>query len=102
MKRINEAVKGDANTASNNLINHASSSTESTMVVGILDIFGFEIFESNSFEQLCINFANEKLQQHFNQAVFKEEIQACEEEGIVGVKLKFNDNQDVLNLIEAR
>ena len=53
-------------------------------------------------EQLCINFANEKLQQHFNQAVFKEEIQACEEEGIVGVKLKFNDNQDVLNLIEAR
>ena len=53
VKRINEAVKGDANTASNNLINHASSSTESTMVVGILDIFGFEIFESNSFEQLC-------------------------------------------------
>jgi len=73
-----------------------------TLVVGILDIFGFEIFEQNSFEQLCINFANEKLQQHFNHAVFKEEIKACEEEGIVGVKLKFSDNQNVLDLIEAR
>jgi len=80
----------------------APTTEKKTLVVGILDIFGFEIFQSNSFEQLCINFANEKLQQHFNQAVFKEEIQACEEEGIVGVKLKFNDNQDVLNLIEAR
>lgn len=76
--------------------------TEKTLVVGILDIFGFEIFDNNSFEQLCINFANEKLQQHFNQAVFKEEIRACEEEGIVGVELKFTDNQDVLDLIEAR
>jgi myosin heavy subunit len=78
------------------------SSTAKTLVVGILDIFGFEIFEQNSFEQLCINFANEKLQQHFNRAIFKEEIRACEEEGIVGVQLNFSDNQDVLDLIEAR
>ena len=73
-----------------------------TLVIGILDIFGFEIFARNSFEQLCINFANEKLQQNFNSAVFKEEMQACKEEGISGVQLRFTDNQDVLDLIEAR
>ena len=52
VQKINKAVQRD----------HGSggSSKESIMVVGILDIFGFEIFESNSFEQLCINFANER------------------------------------------
>lgn len=80
----------------------APKTSGETLVIGILDIFGFEIFARNSFEQLCINFANEKLQQNFNRAVFKEEMRACEEEGISGVELQFTDNQDVLDLIEAR
>ena len=72
------------------------------LIIGVLDIFGFEIFEHNTFEQLCINFTNEKLQQVFNRAVFKEEAEACKEQGIEPPNsLGFSDNQDVLDLKEA-
>ncbi|CAE7662687.1 myoI, partial [Symbiodinium microadriaticum] len=70
--------------------------------IGILDIFGFEIFDSNSLEQLCINYANEKLQELFNRNVFKKEEQLYSEEGIPFDELIFADNQDVLNLIEDK
>ncbi|DBA00581.1 TPA: hypothetical protein N0F65_007710 [Lagenidium giganteum] len=68
----------------------------------ILDIFGFEIFEKNSFEQLCINYANEKLQQKFTQDVFKSIQLEYEEEGIPWTKIEFADNVNVLSLIEGR
>ncbi|KAG2519423.1 hypothetical protein JM18_007544 [Phytophthora kernoviae] len=68
----------------------------------ILDIFGFEIFEKNSFEQLCINYANEKLQQKFTQDVFKSIQQEYEEEGIPWTRIEFADNANVLSLLEGR
>ena len=70
--------------------------------IGVLDIFGFEIFEVNSFEQLCINFANEKLQQHFNRHTFKEEESVYISEEVEYTKVKFIDNQPVLDLIEGK
>ena len=70
-------------------------------VIGVLDIYGFEEFRRNDFEQFCINFANEKLQQHFNSHVFKMEQREYEEEGIEWSYIEFVDNQDVLDIIEG-
>jgi myosin heavy subunit len=76
------------------------SGHDRAQTIGILDIFGFEIFENNSFEQLCINYTNEKLQQHFNQHTFKLEENVYIQEGIKFDKINYIDNQPVLDLIE--
>lgn len=73
----------------------------SNLSVGILDIYGFESFETNSFEQLCINLANEKLQQAFNSHIFKAEQNEYAQEGIDWSYIEFIDNQDVLDLLEG-
>eukprot|EP01135_Chromosphaera_perkinsii_P006289 Nk52_evm18s485 gene=Nk52_evmTU18s485 len=77
-------------------------SSESAKFVGILDIYGFETFEKNSFEQFCINYANEHLQQEFNEHVFKLEQEEYLKEGIDWNLIDYMDNQPCLDLIQGK
>ncbi|KAG0700660.1 P-loop containing nucleoside triphosphate hydrolase protein [Suillus ampliporus] len=71
-------------------------------VIGILDIFGFEIFENNSFEQLCINYVNEKLQQIFIELTLKTEQEEYVREQIKWTPINYFNNKIVCDLIEER
>ncbi|XP_032379863.1 unconventional myosin-IXAb isoform X2 [Etheostoma spectabile] len=70
--------------------------------IGVLDIFGFEDYENNSFEQFCINFANERLQHYFNQHIFKLEQEEYRAEGITWHNIEYIDNSGCLNLISKK
>lgn len=70
--------------------------------IGVLDIYGFENFKTNSFEQFCINYANEVLQQQYNQHVFKLEQEEYIKEGIDWTFIEYSDNQPVIDAIESK
>uniref|UniRef100_A0A3B5LHT9 Uncharacterized protein n=1 Tax=Xiphophorus couchianus TaxID=32473 RepID=A0A3B5LHT9_9TELE len=76
--------------------------SSSLLSIGLLDIFGFENFQTNSFEQLCINFANEKLQQFFVAHIFKLEQKEYQKEGVLWNNIQFTDNQKVLDLLAGK
>ena len=80
----------------------SSSGISRHKFIGVLDIFGFESFAVNSFEQLCINFCNEKLQFHFNEHIFRMEQSLYKEEGIIIPGTAFVDNQPTLDLLEIK
>ncbi|XP_065213017.1 unconventional myosin-XV isoform X2 [Planococcus citri] len=84
-------------------INHiVYKGTKRTSAISILDIFGFEDFKENSFEQLCINYANENLQFYFNKHVFKLEQQEYAKEKIQWQNITFNDNLPVIHLLSKK
>ena len=70
--------------------------------IGLLDIFGFEDFEVNSFEQLCINLTNETLQNHYNAYIFTKDLEECRSEGIDMSSVEFPDNAPCLSLITGK
>ena len=79
-----------------------SEQAPSLTYIGLLDIFGFEVFKFNSFEQLCINFTNEKLQQFFLQSVFRAEQDEHAKEAVELSKIEIQDNQPCIDLLENK
>jgi myosin-6 len=84
------------------MVNKSIPFGSSVNFIGVLDIAGFEYFQVNSFEQFCINYCNEKLQQFFNDRILKEEQLLYEKEGLGVKKIEWTDNQDCIELIEAK
>ncbi|XP_028968775.1 unconventional myosin-VI [Galendromus occidentalis] len=83
-------------------INSSIPFKQSAYYIGVLDIAGFEYFQSNSFEQFCINFCNEKLQQFFNYRILNEEQNLYEKEGLGVKRIAYTDNSDCIDLLEAK
>lgn len=89
----------DATCAENNW---SSGANVEYGVIGLLDIFGFESFPVNGFEQLCINYCNEKLQQKFTRDIFRSVQEEYKAEGLDLAEIKYDDNSDILDLIEGK
>ncbi|XP_050095601.1 unconventional myosin ID [Anopheles aquasalis] len=90
IQRINKAI----------LVPGSSTQKRYNRVIGVLDIYGFEIFDRNSFEQFCINYCNEKLQQLFIELVLKQEQEEYNREGIEWTNIEYFNNQIICALVE--
>lgn len=94
VRSINDATAGE--------LNYKSGTMSDFGIIGLLDIFGFESFVRNRYEQLCINYCNEKLQQKFTEDIFRSVQEEYEREGIPLDEITYDDNSDVLDLIEGK
>lgn len=83
-------------------INKAMEKDHEEYNIGVLDIYGFEIFQKNGFEQFCINFVNEKLQQIFIELTLKAEQEEYVQEGIRWTPIEYFNNKIVCDLIENK
>ena len=90
IQRVNKSIVVEA----------ANERKKFNRVIGVLDIYGFEIFDQNSFEQFCINYCNEKLQQLFIELVLKQEQEEYLREGIEWVQVDYFNNQIICDLID--
>ncbi|XP_030631997.1 myosin Ic, paralog b isoform X2 [Chanos chanos] len=80
----------------------SSFSSKNASVIGLLDIYGFEVFQNNSFEQFCINYCNEKLQQLFIELTLKSEQDEYEAEGITWEPVQYFNNKIICDLVEEK
>lgn len=94
VRAINDATAAE--------LNYKSGTMSSFGIIGLLDIFGFESFVRNRYEQLCINYCNEVLQAKFTEDIFRSVQEEYEKEGIPLDEITYDDNTDVLKLIESK
>ena len=92
-------IVGHVNSAIDPALTDSNRHQDST-VIGVLDIYGFEVFDNNSFEQFCINYCNERLQQLFIELVLKQQQDEYEREGIEWVHIDYFNNQIICDLID--
>lgn len=85
-----------------NKINYYLINDNYNKSINILDIFGFEVFQNNSLEQLCINYTNETLQNLFNEYIFEKEQKLYSDEGLDCDNIEFKNNNDILELIQGK
>jgi len=92
-------IVGHVNSAIDPALTDSNRHQDAT-VIGVLDIYGFEVFDNNSFEQFCINYCNERLQQLFIELVLKQQQDEYEREGIEWVHIDYFNNQIICDLID--